>query len=399
MDTNAAKSITPPIPSGKELPKKYIRTLESDMATLKKGGVPDLTPLKEAPPLIVAPPPKAVEPVVKPPREPASEPIINRRPEITLPTTPIPTFSQIIKTSPPPPPPPPKPEPPPVVPPPVKPTPIKTYANDFADRMKDTHASTATILAAEQDSLEGAPRPTPPQPSRGNLPYLIAGTLLLIVGVASAYAAYAYHIKISAPVLFTPNASAPIFVDDREQISGVGSTLLLAIEESASRPLASGTVRLLYTASSSDTRSVFSSLAVPAPDILLRNVQALGSMAGIVNVTGNQSPFFILSTLSYGDTYAGMLSWEPQIRRDLGALFPPYPTATSTPLAATKMAPAPTAFVDEVVDNHDARIYRDLAGRSVLIYGYWNQSTLVIARDPSAFAEILQRLATSRAQQ
>ena len=55
-------------------------------------------------------------------------------------------------------------------------------------------------------------------------------------------------------------------------------------------------------------------------------------------------------------------------------------------------------FVDEVVRNHDVRVYRDATGKSVLLYGYWNQTTLVIARDVAAFTELLQRLATSRAQ-
>ena len=137
-------------------------------------------------------------------------------------------------------------------------------------------------------------------------------------------------------------------------------------------------------------------------------------MAGIVNVDGRQSPFFILSVATYSDTFAGMLSWERMMSRDLEKLFPPYPASvpatlavsTSSPLVATSTVAAviPTvpatiaAFHDEVVSNHDARIYRDAAGKSILLYGYWNQTTLVIARDPAALTEIFGRLATSRAQ-
>ncbi len=379
-------SNTPSAPSGNGRPKKYIRTLESDMATLKKGGTPDLTPLME----------ETSTPTAK-------------SPEVTLPVEPIPTFSQIIKTSPLPPPPPvpppipvppkpappPEPEPLPIIVPlePMKPSPIETYSGDFANRMKEEHASTATVLAAEQDALQGAPQPAPQQSSRGNLLYIIAGTLLLIAGMAGAYVAYTRYMKITAPILFAPSVSAPIFVDDREKIAGEGSVLLQAIEQSVSRPLALGAVRLLYTASSTEgTESVFAALKAPAPDILRRNVRTAGSMAGVVNIGGVQNPFFILSVLSYRDTFSGMLSWEPKIRSDLETLFPPYPTATST------IKTMPVAFVDETVANHDVRIYHDAAGKSVLLYGYWNQTTLVIARDPSTFAEILQRLATSRAQ-
>jgi hypothetical protein len=282
--------------------------------------------------------------------------------------------------------------------------------------MKEEHASTATVLAAEQDALEGAPQPAPTQSSHSNLLYVSASILLLIAGIAGAYVAYTHYKTITAPILFAPSASAPIFVDDREKIAGEGPILFQAIGQSVSRPLAPNAVRLLYTASSTEgTESVFSALRAPAPDILRRNVRIAGSMAGVVNAGDPQSPFFILSVLSYRDTFSGMLSWEPKIRSDLAALFPPYQTATSTPTATSTSAtntskknaakpvavspkPAPTAFVDETVANHDVRIYRDAAGKSVILYGYWNQTTLIIARDSSAFIEILQRLATSRAQ-
>jgi hypothetical protein len=127
-------------------------------------------------------------------------------------------------------------------------------------------------------------------------------------------------------------------------------------------------------------------------------------MAGIVNAGGAETPFFILSVSSYSNTFAGMLSWETVMPRDLAVLFPAHPTvvaaATSSPATSTpQTVPLPAAaFKDEVVSNHDVRIYRDPAGRSVLVYGYWNQSTLILARDPAAFAEIAERLATSRTQ-
>ena len=98
-----------------------------------------------------------------------------------------------------------------------------------------------------------------------------------------------------------------------------------------------------------------------------------------------------------------MISWERLIRRDLKSLFPPYPVTTvATSSIATSTAPVPTTvltFMDEVIANPDVRIYRDANGRSIILYGYWNQTTLVITRDPAAFTEILERLATSRTQQ
>ncbi|MDP2652157.1 MAG: hypothetical protein Q8O94_03405 [bacterium] len=370
--------------------KKYIRTLEGDMATLKKGGTPELAPFTASP----SPSERlvAASPITLPQTTPNAEPI-----------------------------------PPPALVPPLQPagsSPIQTYASDFSDRMKETNASTATVLAAEQDATLQTYQPPKPKASLTDKLYILAGILLLIASGVGGYFAYMSYATTIEPIILAPVISAPIFVDDREQISGTGTVLLQEIEQSVGRPLASGAVRLLYTMDATGSTSspqattgnnIFPALKVSAPDILLRNLNAVGSMAGVINVADNQSPFFILSVISYSDTFSGMLSWEEEMLRDLSALFPPYPipiqatstVATTTPKVKTKVATTTVAtttptialgFRDEVVSNHDVRVYRDAKGRSLLLYGYWNQATLVIARDLPAFIEILQRLATSRAQ-
>lgn len=328
--------------------KKYIRTFAGDVAIVKEGGTPNLVQLAES------------------------------------------------KTS-------------PASPPePARPSPIETYAGDFSDRMEETNASTATVLAAEQDAAPQ--KQSAPDVSRSGSIYIFAGIMLLVASGFGAYFAYVRYSASLEPIMLAPAVSSPIFVDEREQVSGVGTALLQAIEQSINRPLASGAVRFLYAENATGSTSspqantdngIFSALQTPAPDILLRNLNAAGSMAGVVSAGGNQSPFFILSVVSYGETFSGMLSWEPTMPRDLALLFPPYAVASTTATVSTSSPQAIIAagFRDEVVGNHDARVYRDAARRSILLYGYWNRSTLVIARDPAAFAEILRRLATSRAQQ
>lgn len=388
MDANISNTSNAPntTPNNSGEPEKYIRTFEGDIEILKKGGTPDLVPLASPPPApkerLVAPSP--VLPVTPPPSASIPAPAV----------APIPT---------------------PVAVPEVPKETLKTYSSDFLDKVKEMHASTATVLAAEQDSVTRAPQAEPEKASRGGMLYVIAGVVLLVAGAAGAYVTYSHYLTASLPVMPVLSVSAPIFVDEREQISGTGPALLQAIKESMSRPLASGSVRLLYFANATSTGSVFSALRTSAPGILSRNVNTAGSMAGIVYIDGSQSPFFILSVSSYGNTFAGMLSWESIMSQNLSGIFPAYP-AVSVSLAstsssqatttsnmkvkvATSTSPAPAfipAFHDEVVSNHDVRVYRDVVGRSVMLYGYWNQTTLVIARDPSAFTEILKRLATSR---
>ncbi len=370
--------------------QKYIRTFAGDMETVKKGGTPNLKALSS---------PDATE---------GAAPLSTSTPEsISLPATPIlPSqltghlsvpMSVIPQPVLPPPlvalPPPPPPKPP-------APSPLETYSGDFSDQLKKSNASTATVLAVEQDALRGAPTISVKESrSQGGVWYVAGGIALLVIGAVGAYYAYTQYLVKSAPVIITPVVSAPIFVDQSEEISGTGAVLAQAIQESLVRPLASGTVRFLYRPLiTSAGESIFIALQLPAPDMLLRNITTAGSMAGVIQ-TDNASPFFILSVTSYTDTFAAMLAWEPRMPRDLGTLFIPAPSlATSTLKSLATSTPVTFIFYDEVIANHDARVYRDSSGAEQIVYGYWNQNTLVIARDTFAFSEIISRLATSRKQ-
>jgi hypothetical protein len=397
--------------------KKYIRTLAGDMAILKGGGTPDLAPLVES----------------KDSQTP-EERLVAASPVVPIPV-PIPPSAEELALK----------QEPSIAPSPEaeKTSPIETYSSDFSDRMKEKHASIATVLASEQDA---APQTQPTQKSsRSNIIYISAGGVFILASMVGAYFAYTSYSASIAPIILAPTISAPIFVDDREQISGTGSALVLAIEQSVNRQLASGAVRLLYMENATSTNNNIFATAFQesAPDILLRNLNTQGNMAGIININGKQSPFFIFSVASYKDTFSGMFSWESLMTKDLGALFPlylepvlPAPIATTTsatstlattttktattttkvattgsthstssvqvssPQATTTATPAIPVFIagfrDEVVSNHDVRVYRDAKNRSILLYGYWNQMTLIIARDPAAFAEILERFANSR---
>lgn len=412
MDAQSQKTGTPA--SALE-PKKFIRTFEGDAAILQKGGTPDLIPfpgehetvsaettgdisldgVAAAPyePAIQIPAP------VPPPAAPPPAPVPLPKPEPVMaetvhtpPTVEVPPAPSVVV-------PPPPPMPPVVT---VSPDTLKTYAGDFVDHVASEHASGATILAAEQDAGP-TPRTRPPAVQHHRTwVYVTLGIVLFGLGGAGSYFAYAQYQTKMLPVAVEPTVSAPIFVDERSVVAGTSTPLLSAVMASLQKPPPVSTVRLLYeTATTTADMSVFNALMLPAPDILLRNIVAQGSMAGIVNVGGTVTPFFILAVSSYSDTFAGMLSWEKTMPRDLSALFPANTSvdvASSTVATTTLALKAPPLFRDVVIANHDARVYQD-AGGAVLVYGYWNQSTLVIARDQYAFSEILNRLGTSKSTQ
>jgi len=408
---------------------KYIRTFTGDMIVARKGGTPDLTPYDEHKKLLAETPLPPPEPVVK-----ASSPIAAVMPK---PKPPPPIWDEQVreatlarlhtqmavdeaagihrstersrligleeveeKGS----------------------TPLRTYSDDFSKEAKEEGATTFSVLAAEQDAGPHTTGVVVDSPLRKYL-YAGGGVTLLIIGGVGAYMGYAAYRAAQAPVVIPSEVSAPIFVEEREEVSGQGASLKEAILRSATRPLSTNSVRFLYSTNATTTRdSIFVTAQISAPNILRRNVIGEGSMVGVLTAGGAQAPFFILAVTSYNETFAGMLSWESTMAEDLEEFFippplppppPPLPVATSTATSTGKSAsstpaqstttpavatpPAPVAgFRDEVIANHDVRVYRDTTGQSRLLYGYWDQQTLLIARNAAAFTELVGRLANSR---
>ena len=158
-------------------------------------------------------------------------------------------------------------------------------------------------------------------------------SVLILLSLASRPCICLYPIcGNNAPVIIAPVASAPIFVDARAGKCRDGRRRHSGNRTIGSQCTRSNTVRFLYpTAATTIAQCLLRVGKCRAPDILLRNISAEGSMAGIVNVDGAQSPFFILAVTSYGDTFSGMLTWEPTMSSDLGDFSRRTPAiATST---------------------------------------------------------------------
>ncbi len=140
-----------------------------------------------------------------------------------------------------------------------------------------------------------------------------------------------------------------------------------------------------------------SALTLQAPDLLLRNIDP-SSMVGLVHAGSQTAPFFVLRVTSYERTYAGMLEWEPSMLQSLAPLYPEYPEGNtgSTTNSSFDTSSAPEQqFVDELLGTVSVRALKDGAGRTLIIYGYADRRTLLIARDETAFQLLLSKLSTS----
>ncbi|MES2931492.1 MAG: hypothetical protein V4682_02210 [Patescibacteria group bacterium] len=309
---------------------------------------------------------------------------------------------------------------------PAGPDVMHTYSSDFSNRIDTKSASAFSVLAAEQDSHTKTAAVLS-EPKKSPVKAILAvgtGILLLALAGGGIFATYQFVMTMRNTPIASLTVPSIVFADEYRELSGAGYELMSAFASAANGALVPGNVLVTYilTDTSGEDGTILRSpaggaafvraLQVPAPDILLRNI-AEESTTGVVNAGGKTTPFFALRVDSYERTYAGILTWEPLMHRDLALLYPLYPvesapaveetvattTATSTtatttittPAFATE-APARTRFEDAIVANHDVRILKDTTGRSLILYGYADKRTLLIVRDEASFEALLARL-------
>jgi hypothetical protein len=302
---------------------------------------------------------------------------------------------------------------------------LHTYTSDFADRIDTKSASAFSVLAAEQDARGNPPRQVFVQKKDHSRVLLALGSGVLLLLLAAGGIIATYQLVMHKKVTPVAPLSVPsiVFADEYKELKGTGPELLAALADTANETLVSGNVLVTYvTEPIADAKGIpiakpapgsvlITALDLPAPDILLRNI-GTDSTVGIINSGDQTRPFFVLRVDSYERTYAGMLTWEPLMERDLAALYPLYPApavpapaaapvASTTQTNASSTPPAPsepiqaqalTRFADAIVANHDVRVLRDTSGKSLILYGYADKRTLIIARDESAFEALLARL-------
>lgn len=252
---------------------------------------------------------------------------------------------------------------------------------------------------------------------------VIAGAMLFVagIGIVGGAAYYYFHLPKTAHVAQIPSLVVP---DETVEFQGQGPGLMQSLATLAAAPSVSGNVIVVYLSSSTQSKGGFiktpepggaliEAMQLPAPSILLRNLDPL-STVGVINTGSDAKPFFILRVTSYERSFAGMLGWEPSIGDDLKLLYPAYPdqsvttpiatttVATTTPVKKAKIAPKPVVFVppvpqpphfvDETVVSHDVRALKDSSNRTILLYGYHDKATLIIARSEDAFTALVNRL-------
>ena len=295
-------------------------------------------------------------------------------------------------------------------------SPLHTYRMDVADTIKETGASTTSILARQQNAqtLTPASSSQSEKEKRILLWFAIGGALLFILSIVGAGYAYQYHARKVAPARMALPVPSLVPANTTTELSGAGIVLLGELSHVAKTPLQNGMIKTVYIATSTIENNgviekrplpggyLIAAMGLPMPAILMNNT-AVDSTVGVVGADNQTYPFFILRVASYDSAFAGMLRWESSLASDMRTLYPnPAESAPKTTNATStktqtlseniQALSSSASFVDETVANHNVRILQNSAGQSILLYGFANKHTLIIARNAAAFTVLLGKL-------
>ncbi|MDB5237046.1 MAG: hypothetical protein JWL88_148 [Parcubacteria group bacterium] len=282
---------------------------------------------------------------------------------------------------------------------------LHTFKSDFSDHIDAQKASTFSVLAAQSDERET--RAASPKPvvlkskKKSQLPLILSATLLVVLGIGVLGGAY-WFVTLRSPAAAIPfTVPSLIFADEKVELPSGAASLAEGLMQVAQQPSVHGNVIVVYPVTSTSGKKgiihtpqpsgpAIKQIFISAPDILLRNIDDSSTM-GVLNAGNANAPFFILKVTSYERTFAGMLGWEPAMGANLAMLYPSTPAQAMGSSSAPQVITAPH-FVDATVANHDVRILKDAANTTVLLYGYRDKQTLIIAKDEAAFTALLVRL-------
>src|SRR3989344_845136 len=139
--------------------------------------------------------------------------------------------------------------------------------------------------------------------------------------------------------------------------------------------------------------SLLEAIAPRIPEALARSFEDSFMLGRYASNQGGM--FLILKPTFYENAFAGMLTWEKDMRDDLSPLF--GARNNNQQQNGTSTSPLLNShFTDKVIENKDTRIVVDSQGEIVLLYSFVDRNTLIITSSKEAFLEVFTRLSAKR---
>lgn len=263
---------------------------------------------------------------------------------------------------------------------------IRTYQGDVASALQKQNESLASIQKREVVKQEAIQRRSGPKHETSwKTTALIFFTFVLIaLGAGGGYWAYLrYQKQIAPPTIATP---ANRFIPIREEININTQELnreqlinLVRIESSkVSSPDQGGELIQLELRKGDgelapllQTSEFLVLMETSIPGALARSFDSL-FMLGITQGEVGK-PFILIKLKSFEQAFPGMLEWEENLREDLLPLF-----ISTEELASVS---SENKFQDITIENKDARVLKNDAGNTVILYTFIDNEILLITSD------------------
>lgn len=283
---------------------------------------------------------------------------------------------------------------------------LRTFQGDMASMLEDNQVSMTTVLRAEEkrrrdrgEMASTGEEILTQEATKKRKKIFIGGGILIIFGIILVSIAFFLQTPDGAE-LITPTISPPISLiasDQKNTITLSKKThdefikTILARRRALSLSL--GKVEeILFVNSKGDPIPSSELLSIIAPTLPTAFIRLLEPQYffGLVQ-TGYRDTFFITQTKSFNAAWSGLLDWEPAMLTDLGESMVRLDSPAFK--AVTKQGPpVTTSFTDELYENRDVRVLRDVSGNIVLLYSLIDRTTIIIANSHLAFKEALDRL-------
>ena len=272
---------------------------------------------------------------------------------------------------------------------------LKTLEGDVAESVRKRNESLARMALAEEARRQHQQRETEYVSPLKRFSLYIVSFICIILGIGAIVGVQYVITKKQAPVnvpkdtsVIPTNAVIPIDITGKTYAQATTLVRNNLIGTSSQNQATGILKRLTFTYQTTDqnkktvvnnvtTGQFINSFFPNVPAQLGRAFDGsyiLGSESG-----ASSTPFLILTTSTYDQAYAGLLDWENKMPTDLSSLFGLDTTATST------------IFIDGIFKNRDIRYLPDASGNPRLVYGFFDQKTLVITTSYSTFGALYSR--------
>ncbi len=269
---------------------------------------------------------------------------------------------------------------------------LRTYSSDVAKALKQNQGSVIKIAMAEEkkrrESLQGF------NEQKESKKWLVWIFVFLLLGAITLLSVW-YINRPKEVVIETKTGlqNSEIFVE-REKIfllEGGRSTIIQNIDQAKKEMQSQNNqmmnIYMLLGANTSNKKATFddlmSYLGNDTPKAF--SVSTVKDfMLGIENREGVVSPFFILKADSFEELFPGMINWENEIVLDTYEIFGIEEYLINDL--------SERSWQDKLVNNKDMRYLYDETGSVVLVYGYAEPETIVLAESQETFDRVLGRL-------